>query len=137
MGCHDSEVGSPIKVVCDVDPKVSDRARASHRENPTTRDLQADTMVWCADVVRAFVGVPKVMYSVLSPSMVSPFWLSQVMTSWQCSAHYVVAALKVAPVARMLPSSMYSARELKAHFSAFRKSGDVYMAERIGERGDP
>jgi len=55
-GCHDSEVGSPIKVVCDVDPKVLDCARASHRENPTTRDLQADTMVWYADVVRAFVG---------------------------------------------------------------------------------
>ena len=48
---------------------------------------------------------PKVMYLVLSASMVRLFWFSQVMTVWNQDAQRVVAASYVDLVARMLPSS--------------------------------
>ena len=77
------------------------------------------------------------MYSILSISMPRPLRDSHSVTERRAEAAQSVAILWVGPVAKMEPSSTYVERLWNFHDSASQRSGVRYMAERMGESGDP
>ena len=60
-----------------------------------------------------------------SRTVLSPCWVE------------AAVAEVVAEMARIVPSSIYKFRSLWTHVSVRSSSGEVYRAERIGEREDP
>ena len=66
-----------------------------------------------------------------------PLLLSQVRTSSNFDLAFVLALYGVAETKMIAPSSTYSESEECVHLELRVSRNDVYMAERMGDRGEP
>jgi len=137
--CHYLGVVSPIEFGADVDPKILDGffgnvyvLRAMDRVDVFYPQYRLADQVQ----VGASVGV-KVMNLHFSGSVVKLFLYSHWSTCVYLSVTESVAPLMVDDVAYMAPLLMYMVRSLRAHVLVISSRLAVYIADSIGDKGEP